>query len=203
MIGNWTAVFSYQWKSRHCDYFLTEIHVLCQWTFNTVPVQSSKLSKCYFNYIKSFSVEVLSENKHPILHITRSITWLEIDSNIQLSIEISRHCDYYMYMAKVSVNLLSMPILAYCHNVDSTIYSASQKKQNCETMECCKQVLECMIIIIYISWSMINMLSNDTLLKFLQSCFTEQHCFQNWMSKSIRATLQKAGEWLQSQSYVT
>ena len=46
-----------------------------------------------------------------------------------------------------------------------------------------------MTIIIYISCGMINMLSNDTLLKLLQSCFTEQHCFQNWMSKSICATL--------------
>ena len=35
----------------------------------------------------------------------------------------------------------------------------------------------------YNIWSMINMLSNDTYLKFLQSCFTEQHYFQNWMSK--------------------
>ena len=33
------------------------------------------------------------------------------------------------------------------------------------------------------------MLSNGTLLKFLQSCITEQHCFQNWMSKFICSTL--------------
>ena len=43
------------------------------------------------------------------------------------------------------------------------IYSASQKKQNRETMECCEQVLGCMTIMIYISWNMVNMLSNDTL----------------------------------------
>ena len=42
------------------------------------------------------------------------------------------------------------------------IYSASQKKQNPKTMECCEQVVGCMTIIIYISWIMINMLSNDT-----------------------------------------
>ena len=42
------------------------------------------------------------------------------------------------------------------------LYSASQKKQNPETMECCEQVVGCMTIIIYISWIMINMLSNDT-----------------------------------------
>ena len=42
------------------------------------------------------------------------------------------------------------------------IYSASQKKQNPETMECCEQVVGCMTIIIYISWIMINMLLNDT-----------------------------------------
>ena len=57
-----------------------------------------------------------------------------------------------------------------------------RKKQNPETMDSCEQVLGCMTIIIYISWSMMNMLSNDTLLKFLQSCFTEQHCLPNWMS---------------------
>ena len=65
-----------------------------------------------------------------------------------------------------------------------------RKKQNPKTMECCEHVLACMTIIIYISWGMINMLSNDTLFKFLQSCFTEQHCFKNWMSKSICAILQ-------------
>ena len=42
------------------------------------------------------------------------------------------------------------------------LYSASQKKQNTETMECCEQVVGCVTIIIYISLSMINMLSNDT-----------------------------------------
>ena len=42
------------------------------------------------------------------------------------------------------------------------LYSASQKKQNPETMECCEQVVGCMTIIIYISWIIINMLSNDT-----------------------------------------
>ena len=31
------------------------------------------------------------------------------------------------------------------------LYSASQKKQNPETMECCEQVVGCMTIIIYIS----------------------------------------------------
>ena len=50
------------------------------------------------------------------------------------------------------------------------------------------QVVGCVTIIIFISWSMINMLSNDTYLKFIQSCFTEQHSFQNWMSKAICAT---------------
>ena len=44
----------------------------------------------------------------------------------------------------------------------NSLYSASQKKQNPETMECCEQVVGCMTIIIYISWIMINMLSNDT-----------------------------------------
>ena len=33
---------------------------------------------------------------------------------------------------------------------------------------------------------------NDTLLTFLQSCITKQHCFQNWMSKFICSTLRKA-----------
>ena len=47
------------------------------------------------------------------------------------------------------------------------------------------KIVGCVTIIIFISWSMINMLSNDTL-KFIQSCFTEQHCFSlNWMSKAI------------------
>ena len=35
--------------------------------------------------------------------------------------------------------------------------------------------------------------SNDTSLKFLQSCITEQHCFQNWMLKFICSTSRKAG----------
>ena len=42
------------------------------------------------------------------------------------------------------------------------LYSASQNKQNPETKGCCDQVPGCMTIIIYISWIMINMLSNDT-----------------------------------------
>ena len=39
-----------------------------------------------------------------------------------------------------------------------SLYSASQKKQNPEIMECCEQVVGYMTIIIYISWIMINML---------------------------------------------
>ena len=42
------------------------------------------------------------------------------------------------------------------------LYSASQNKQNPETKGCCDQVPGCMTIIIYISWIMINLLSNDT-----------------------------------------
>ena len=45
------------------------------------------------------------------------------------------------------------------------------------------------------------MLSNDTLLKFLQSSITEQHCFQNWMSKFICSTLRKAGNLYNNKSY--
>ena len=36
-----------------------------------------------------------------------------------------------------------------------------------------------MTVVILLSSSMIIMFSNDTLLKFLQSCIAEQHCFQN------------------------
>jgi len=36
---------------------------------------------------------------------------------------------------------------------------------------------------------MSNMLSNDTLLEVLKSRFTEHHCFENWMSKTICDTL--------------
>ena len=39
--------------------------------------------------------------------------------------------------------------------------------------------------------SMTIMLSNDTLLKFLQSSIIEQLCFQNWMSKLICSTFKE------------
>ena len=53
---------------------------------------------------------------------------------------------------------MQLPFITY----GMALYSASQKKKNLETMECCEHVVGCMTIIIYISWIMINMLSIDT-----------------------------------------
>ena len=74
-------------------------------------------------------------------------------------------CSNFNDLFAISLYLLfyfSKP-LCFCADVlHKEYYSASQKKQNPETMECCEQVVGCMTIIIYISWIMINMLSNDT-----------------------------------------
>ena len=53
------------------------------------------------------------------------------------------------------------------------------RKNNPKTKVCCDEVMGCMTVVVLLSESMIIVLSNDTLLKFFQSCITEQHCFQN------------------------
>ena len=53
--------------------------------------------------------------------------------------------------------------LLHQHSEKRVTYTVRpRKKQNPETKGCCDQVPGCMTIIIYISWIMFNMLSNDT-----------------------------------------
>ena len=63
-------------------------------------------------------------------------------------------------MSNERLSLVSYTIVPF-HGANHSAYIASQKKQNPETKGCCDQVPGYMTIVIYISWIMINMLSND------------------------------------------